>query len=131
MLLDTSGLLAQLFSSEPQHSLALILFESTPRKLTHSYVLSELVSLAQARKYPRVSVLGFVHDLLLHPQVEVVWVEEVLTREALSLLEQRQDKGYSLCDAVSFFLMRRFGFTEAITTDHHFEQEGFHRLLIP
>ncbi len=41
------------------------------------------------------------------------------------------DKTYSLCDAVSFVLMRLEGITEALTTDHHFEQEGFVRLLKP
>ena len=39
------------------------------------------------------------------------------------------DKTYSLCDAVSFVLMRGRGMTDALTTDRHFEQEGFRRLL--
>ncbi|MEH2312972.1 MAG: hypothetical protein V7K35_16570 [Nostoc sp.] len=38
-------------------------------------------------------------------------------------------KTYLLCDAVSFVLMRRQGIMEALTTDKHFEQEGFTRLL--
>lgn len=41
------------------------------------------------------------------------------------------DKNYSLCDAVSFILMRERGFTDALTTDKHFEQEGLVRLLTP
>ncbi|WP_289501249.1 hypothetical protein [Gloeocapsopsis sp. IPPAS B-1203] len=41
----------------------------------------------------------------------------------------RQDKTYSLSDAVSFVLMRQHGITEALTIDRHFEQEGFVRLL--
>ena len=41
--------------------------------------------------------------------------------------ELRSD--YSLCDAVSFVLMKQRGLREALTTDHHFEQEGFTRLL--
>ena len=49
--------------------------------------------------------------------------------EAHDLLTARPDKNYSLCDAVSFILMRRLGITEALTTDHHFTQEGFIRLL--
>jgi uncharacterized protein len=47
----------------------------------------------------------------------------------MDLLERRPDKSYSLCDAVSFILMRRRGITEALTTDRHFEQEGLRRLL--
>lgn len=29
-----------------------------------------------------------------------------------------------------FLLMRQFNINEALTTDRHFEQEGFHRLLV-
>ncbi|HEY3322658.1 MAG TPA: hypothetical protein VGP72_19540 [Planctomycetota bacterium] len=47
------------------------------------------------------------------------------------LIERRTDKDYSLCDAVSFLLMQQNVETEALTTDQHFEQEGFVRLLKP
>jgi uncharacterized protein len=50
-------------------------------------------------------------------------------RAALELLMLRQDKTYSLCDAVSFVLMGQRKVSEALTTDRHFEQEGFLRLL--
>ena len=49
----------------------------------------------------------------------------------MQLLIDRADKTYSLCDAVSFVLMRQRRMTEALTTDRHFEQEGFVRLLPP
>jgi predicted nucleic acid-binding protein len=61
--------------------------------------------------------LTFVADL--------VWVDEPLHREALSLLFARPDKAYSLCDAVSFVVIRQRGIGDALTTDRHFEQEGF------
>ena len=64
-----------------------------------------------------------------HPVVEVVWVNDALHREAVQLLETRLDKRYSLCDAVSFVLRRQRGLSEALTTDQHFQQEGFRRLL--
>ena len=47
----------------------------------------------------------------------------------MELLENRLDKSYSLCDAVSFILMGERQMTNALTTDKHFEQENFVRLL--
>ena len=85
MLLDTSGLLALLFRSEPQYAAATTLYLGSQTRLTHSMVVAELIALAH--------------------------------------------KSYSLCDAISFALMRDNDITEAHTTDHHFEQEGFVRLL--
>lgn len=130
MLLDTSGLLCYVHQNEPQHQEAVQFLSSTNKKfLTHSYVLAELIALALIRRFPRPAVLAFVMDLLDNPDIEVVWVDEQLHREAMKLLMERQDKTYSLCDAVSFVLMRQRGITEALTTDRHFEQEGFVKLL--
>jgi predicted nucleic acid-binding protein len=61
--------------------------------------------------------------------VEIVWVDESLHREAFSLMQNRLDKTYSLCDAVSFIIMHERGIAESLTTDKHFEQEGFVKLL--
>ncbi|HEX8285139.1 MAG TPA: hypothetical protein VF588_17395 [Pyrinomonadaceae bacterium] len=47
----------------------------------------------------------------------------------MNILRSRPDKGWSLCDAVSMILMQRRGLADALTTDHHFEQAGFRRLL--
>lgn len=130
MLLDTSGLLCYLHQNEPQHQEAAGLLNSaSKRSLTHSYVLAELIALALIRRFPRPAVLAFVMDLLDNPDIETVWVNEQLHRESMKLLIDRQDKTYSLCDAVSFVLMRQRGTTKALTTDRHFEQEGFVKLL--
>lgn len=132
MLLDTSGLLCYLHQNEPQHQEAVQLLNSAnKRSLTHGYVLAELIALALIRRFPRAAVLTFVMDLLDNPDVEVIWVDEQLHREAMKLLLERQDKTYSLCDAVSFVLMGQRGMADALTTDRHFEQEGFVRLLQP
>ena len=81
------------------------------------------------RNLPRIDALTFVTDLLEHPDIETIWVDEELHQEAVNLLLNRMDKTYSLCDAVSLILMRHRGITDALTTDRHFEQEGFVRLL--
>jgi uncharacterized protein len=67
--------------------------------------------------------------LINNSKVQVIWVDKSLHQEAMSLLLERQDKTYSLCDAVSFIVLRKEGMAEALTTDKHFEQEGFIRLL--
>jgi predicted nucleic acid-binding protein len=131
MLLDTSGLLCFHHRAEPQHADAVKFFLSASRRLTHSYVLAEFVALAQARRLLRPPTLSFVADLQNNAAVEVVYVHETLHRAALELLHQRPDKSWSLCDAVSFLLMAQETIREALTTDHHFEQAGFVRLLKP
>jgi predicted nucleic acid-binding protein len=129
MLLDTSGLLSYLDVTDPQHTTARRLFATSPVRLSHSYVLAELVALATARRLPRESPLAFVGRLQESPNIQIVWVSEALHRDAFALLRERLDKTYSLCDAVSFLLMEARGLMEALTTDRHFEQAGFRRLL--
>lgn len=104
-------------------------FHAAPYLLTHSYVLAEFIALRQAGGLNRAAALTFVMDLIGNEGVEVVWVDELLSQAALSFLKSRLDKTYSLCDAVSLVLMRTRGINEALTTDRHFEQEGFLRLL--
>jgi predicted nucleic acid-binding protein len=130
MLLDTSGLHAIIDRSDDFHEDSKAYFGAAGRQLTHSYVVAEVVALGRARNLDGTAVLAFVVGLLADPDTEVVWVGESLNAEALRLLEDRPDKEYSLCDAVSFVLMRRGRLTEALTTDKHFEQEGFRRLLV-
>lgn len=129
MFLDTSGLLCLHHQAELYHDDAQMFFDAAWEKVTHSYVLSEFVALATARGLPRAAVLAFVAALQDSTEVEVVWVDKSLHRDALALLQQRLDKDWSLCDAVSFILMEARGLTEALTTDHHFEQAGFRPLL--
>jgi len=130
VLLDTSGLLCYLHRDEPQHQKAVQFLDGTNKMLlTHSYILAELVALAWIRRFPRPAVLSFALALLDNPDIETVWIDEKVHREAMQLLMVRQDKSYSLCDAVSFVIMRERGIVEALTTDRHFAQEGFLCLL--
>ena len=131
MLLDTSGLFCLLHQREPQHLTAKRIYSAAVARFTHNYILDELVSLAHSRRIPRRDTLNFSQQLLNDSKVEIVWIDEALHQQALELLFARADKTYSLCDAVSFVLMRERNETEALTTDRHFEQEGLVRLLVP
>ena len=129
MFLDTSGLLSLYDSGDAFHEDAVREFHRADGLLTHNYVLAELVALVNARHLPRQNALDYIKDLLDHPLLEILWVDEAFHRAGLNLLYRRVDKSYSLCDAISFLQMQARGITEALTTDSHFEQEGLVRLL--
>jgi predicted nucleic acid-binding protein len=56
-----------------------------------------------------------------------MWIKHSISPR--NLLPRRLDKEWSLCDAVSILVMQARHITEALSTDHHFEQVGFVRLL--
>lgn len=85
--------------------------------------------MSEARKRNRADMLEFLDNLLGDGDIHINWVDEDQNSKAVDLLRGRSDKSWSLCDAVSFVLMTDFAVTEALTTDHHFEQAGFIKLL--
>ncbi len=130
MLLDTSGLLCCFDADEARHTQAIGLYIGAQLRITHNYVVAEFVALAEARNLPRRDALGFAAAILKDAEVDVVWIDRQLHDEAMQLLSAQLDKTYSLCDAVSLVLMRQRGISDALTTDRHFEQAGFRRLLV-
>lgn len=129
MLIDTSGFLCKYEGKDTYHEKAVDLYDSATSRITSNYVLAEYTALAQVRGIPRKQIIDFSERILADETIEIVWVDEDLHSKAVELLKQRADKTYSLCDAVSFVLMREREITDALTTDKHFEQEGFARLL--
>jgi predicted nucleic acid-binding protein len=111
------------------HANATQYYDSAIHRLSHDYVLAEFVGLAIARRSPRVETLGFIGAIGSCDEIEVVWVDHSLHDRAMALLNQRNDKAWSLCDAVSFVVMNERSIAQALTTDHNFEQAGFIRLL--
>jgi len=129
MFIDTSGLMCLFDASEHRHSSAVKLFDSTTIRLTHNYVLAEFVALAIARRAPLNDALRFVQAISSGAEVEVMWVSHELHERAVQLLLDRTDQAWSLCDAVSFVAMGDRRITASLSTDRHFEQAGFVRLL--
>jgi predicted nucleic acid-binding protein len=131
---DTSGWGNLVDPTQSFHTLAAGIYRGARQKghsiVTTNYVLAEIVALLTSPlRIPRPAVIAFVDGLKTSAYVEIVHVDAALDRDAWQLLRARQDKEWSLVDSASFVLMQRRGIAEALTTDHHFEQAGFVRLL--
>lgn len=129
MLLDTSGLMCLFDQRDHRHAQAIEHYDSAPSRLTHNYVLAEFVALSIARRVPQLEALRFINAIRNSDEIEVGWVDRNLHDQAMRLLTERQDKSWSLCDAVSFVLMSQRAIFDALTTDQDFDQAGFARLL--
>jgi predicted nucleic acid-binding protein len=63
------------------------------------------------------------------PYVQIIHLDEATDAIAWNFCKSRPDKAWSLVDCTSFMVMQQLGLQEALTTDQHFEQAGFLRLL--
>jgi len=131
---DTSGWGNLLDATQPYHSLAASIYRAARHEgrkvVTTNYIIAELIALmARPLRIPRPMVIAFVESLRISPNVEIVHIDQDLDSQAWDLLKSRPDKEWSLTDCASFVVMKRRGILEALTTDRHFEQAGFVRLL--
>lgn len=134
IFVDTSGWANLADPSQAHHQLMVSLYTEALRQrrklVTINYVLAELVALMTSpMRFPRPAVVAFVQSIKASQDVEIVHVDVDLDNRAWRLLEQRLDKQWSLVDCSSFIIMQERGLTDALTTDHHFDQAGFVRLL--
>ena len=100
------------------------------RLFTTEAVLTEFLN-ALADKGPlvRAAAVEMVEAIMSNSQVTVIPQTLRTFSRSLAFYKTRPDKGYSLTDCGSMLLMRERRLSEALTTDRHFEQEGFIALL--
>lgn len=77
----------------------------------------------------RAAAVEMVQAITNNSQVTVISQSKRTFSRSLAFYKARPDKGYSLTDCGSMLLMRERRLSEALTTDRHFEQEGFIALL--
>jgi predicted nucleic acid-binding protein len=75
------------------------------------------------------AVQPFWETLRKDEPATIVPLSQDLLNRGLALYHARQDKEWSLVDCTSFIIMEDLGIHEVLTTDHHFEQAGFTRVL--
>lgn len=96
--------------------------------VTTEFVLLEV---ADALSTPaiRSQTVTFINRLRQMPILQIIPVSQTLFADGLALYRQRPDKEWGLTDCTSFVVMTRERIAQAFTSDHHFEQAGFVKLL--
>jgi predicted nucleic acid-binding protein len=104
------------------------LSEKDTKLFTTEMVLVELANALSAIEF-RARATILIDELQMLPNVEIVWSSVESFEKAWSLYRERPDKEWSLTDCASFVVMRERKINLAFTSDKHFEQAGFVKLL--
>jgi len=96
--------------------------------ITTEFVLLE-VGDALCSQGLRKNTANFLNNIYQLKSTKIITLNQDLLQSGLSLYEQRLDKDWGLTDCISFVVMQKEQIQKAFTSDKHFEQAGFIRLL--
>lgn len=134
LFVDTSGWASLFIHSQTYYPQAEQYFrlalQQKQKIYTTNYVIAELVALLNSPlRVSRSRVFEIVDAIKLVNYVEVAHIDEATDALAWTLCKSRRDKAWSLVDCLSFVVMQKLSIQEALTTDQHFDQASFVRLL--
>ena len=92
---------------------------------TEEVLMEVLTGLSKYGEAIRKNIAAAVRAIIENPNVKVIPQTRDSFARGLNRYENRLDKEYSMQDCISFNTMEDEGITTALTSDHHFEQEGF------
>lgn len=131
--IDTSGFFSLLVQGDGMHREATEFMTQAARErkrfVTTDYVVDESATLLRARGYGRLLVPLF-ETMDASSAIRLEWTTPQRFHETKAFCLQHADKAWSFTDCLSFVVMRDLGLREALTSDIHFEQAGFRRLLM-
>jgi uncharacterized protein len=135
VFVDTSGFYAHLVDGDARHAEATRLLSALRkdqrRLLTTNAVVFETYALLLNRtREGRSAAIRFL-DAVEQGFAAVERVRIYDEVQAYKLVRSHADKGYSLCDALSFVVMERLEIAEAVAFDRHFREYGRFHLLAP
>ena len=132
VFVDTVAWLALLNASDALHTPAHQIMEQLrarqARLTTTEFVLLEMAD-ALCMPLVRDQTIRFIEGLRRLPVLDIIPASENLVAAGWKLYCERNDKAWGLTDCISFAVMQERHLTQAFTSDHHFTQAGFARLL--
>lgn len=134
LFIDTSGWASIFIPTETHYPIAAEHFRtaiaSRTEIITTNYVIAELVALLNSpHRLPRDRIFNHINIVRQNPYITRIHIDPPTDQAAWELCQNRPDKPWSLVDCSSFIIMQQHNIQQALTTDHHFEQAGFIRLL--
>jgi uncharacterized protein len=129
---DTVAWIALLNSSDGLHTPAQQVMHDL-RQQNVQFVTTEfvLIEVADALSAPivRAHIVAFINGLRQLAILHITLANPNLLADGWTLYSQHPDKEWSLTNCISFVVMPHEHMTRAFTSDHHFEQAGFVKLL--
>jgi predicted nucleic acid-binding protein len=98
------------------------------RLVTTEFVLIEVADALSSPAY-RQQTVRFIEGLRTLSLLTIVPLSDSLLEAGWALYRARADKAWGLTDCTSFAVMTERGISDALTSDHHFQQAGFRKLL--
>ncbi len=126
---DAFALIAWLNPRDQDHARVTAYLDAFTRRLvTTEWVLMEL---ADALSVPiaRSTAVAFLRAVRADPFFDVIGYNEAVYQAGFALFAARPDKAWPLTDCISFAVMTERGLSDALTSDHHFEQAGFRAIF--
>lgn len=132
IFIDTAALVALTDDTDSLYESANALMTEYSKSKIRFYItnliLTEFLNALCSVKF-RKAATNFTDTLRRSRYVTYIFVNEPLFDEAYELYRNRSDKDWSLTDCSSFVVMKTQHISLAFTSDKHFEQAGFIKLL--
>ena len=132
VFVDTAAWVALLNTRDELHESAQKQLEALRRQnaqlITTEFVLVELANIFCAPVW-RQRVVKFIDGLRRLPNLQIIPADSLLLDKGWNLFRNRPDQEWSLTDCTSMFVMESNQIKLAFSSDHHFEQAGFVKLL--
>jgi predicted nucleic acid-binding protein len=132
VFIDTAAWLALINKDDKFHLKAKAVRDRlVAEKLKFTTTSQVIIEVANGLSKPPLRQAGIklIESIKRSPDIRVIHITERLHDKAWAMYKSRGDKEWSLADCMSFIVMREEGVAEAFTTDRHFEQAGFVKLL--
>lgn len=134
VFVDTAFFVAILVSRDQWRQLAMDAREhlgDTPLLTTDEVLVEVLTSFSNTGETGRRLAAELVREVLDTSEIRVIPQSRQSFLDGLARYENRPDKNYSIQDCIAMNVMDAESITQALTSDHNFEQEGFTILMKP